>query len=210
MSKCFRNTRTFAAAVLMAFASVSAQAAVITTDGTTTSNNGVIYKSAFQNDVLTLSIFAGGASGSLAGAGNLKQLTFSSMRPPGSANSSFFLNSATMTGSSTQDGLACNGSNGGGQICFFEMNDPIMLGTLLNYSIAFDYAGPAIDFDNFTLRAIYTGQRLNNAGTRMINFQAGETVAMNAREVPEPASLAMLGLGLSLVGLTRRRKTRAA
>lgn len=210
MLNCFRSTRILAVAALMAFTSVSAQAAAITTDGTTISDNGVIYKTAFQGDVLTLSIFTDGASGALAGANSLKQLTFSSMRPPGAANSGFFLNSATMTGSSTQDGLACNGSSGGGQICFFDMNDSFMAGTPLMYTIAFDYAGPAIDFDNFNLRAIYTGQRLNQAGTRLVSFQAGETVAMNAKDVPEPASLAIMTLGLGLVGFSRRRTNQAA
>ena len=207
---CLRSTRSLVVAAVMALTCVAAQAAVITTDGSTVSDNGVIYKSKFDGDVLTLSIFTDGISGALAGANSLKQLTFSSMRPPGAANSSFFLNSATMTGSSTHDGLACNGSSGGGQICFFDMNETFVQGAPLVYTIAFEYAGPKIDFDNFNMRAIYTGQRLNAAGTRMVSFQAGETVAMNARDVPEPASLAMMTLGLGLVRFSRRRKTLAA
>lgn len=210
MSTYLRSTRTLVVAALMALTCITTRAAVITTDGSTVSNNGVIYQSVFDGDVLTLLIFTDGISGALTGANSLKQLTFSSMRPPGAANSSFFLNSATMTGSSTQDGLACNGSSGGGQICFFDMNDTFVQGTPLVYTIAFDYTGPKIDFDNFNLRAIYTGQRLNAAGTRMVTFQAGETVAMNAKDVPEPASLAIVTLGLGLVGFSRRRKNRAA
>jgi hypothetical protein len=206
----FRSTCILAIAAFVALTALSARAAVITTDGTTISDNGVMYKTSFQGDVLTLSIFTDGASGTLAGANSLKQLTFSSMRPPGAANSGFLLNGAAMTGSSSQDGLACNGSNGGGQICFFDMNDPFVPGTPLMYTIAFDYVGPAIDFDNFNLRAIYTGQRLNPAGTRFVNFQAGETVAINAKDVPEPASLAIVTLGLGLVGFSRRRRNQAA
>ena len=68
----------------------------------------------------------------------------------------------------------------------------------------------SLAFDNFNLRAIYTGQRLNLAGTRLVPFQANETVAINAKDVPEPASLAIMTLGLGLVGFSRRRRNQAA
>ena len=210
MYKIACKTRVLAASALMSFASFSAHAVVITTDGMTASDNGVIYKSEFQGDVLTLSIFADNISGLLAGANSLDQLTFSGMRPPGPAHSSFFLNAATMSGTSAEIGLACNGSAGGGQICFSGMGDAIVQGVPLTYKIAFDYTGSRIDFDSFNLRAIYTGQRLNAAGSSLVNFRAGETVAVDATEVPEPASLAIMGLGLGLVGFATRRKKHVA
>lgn len=212
MSHYIRNTRLLAAAAIMACASFSAQAVVITTDGTTTSDGGVTYKSEFQGDVLTLSIFADTFTGNLVGASSLDQLTFSGMRRPGAAYASFFLNGATMTGASTQVGSLCNGSAGGGQICFTGLADAISRGAPLTYKIAFDYTGPPIDFDDFNLRATYTGQRLNGAN-RPVNFRAGELVAIDAKEaaeVPEPASLAIMGLGLGLLGFTARRKKKAS
>ena len=203
------SSRLLAAFVLMACTSVPALAAPIFVDGTTTTVREVTYKSQFQGDVLTLSIDADDATGTFSGINNLKSLVFSGMKPAGAANRFFTLDGASMTGSSTQAGLACGGSNGGGQMCFFDLNDALVAGSPLVYTIHFDYTGPSIDFEMFNVKATYTGQRLNG-NNKLVSFQVAETATLNATEVPEPATLAMFGLGLGLASFARRRRASLA
>lgn len=63
-----------------------------------------------------------------------------------------------------------------------------------------------LDFADF-MAGTWTGNSLNAAGPDELLLRDGYTIVVGAAAVPEPAGIALLGLGLAVLGFARKKKT---
>jgi hypothetical protein len=200
MTKTFRNA--FLASVLTIAAMGTACAGVVT-------SKGISYTATLANNVLTLEIDAAGHCCNLSGADYLDGLTFGGITNlSGGQIVQAPVNNASIFGDIgwTAKFINVNGNTNdteaitantflglGGNVAlvdnmFFQIK---FLGSNLNYSGLFVTA----DFD-------FIGVDNNMSDKVLLNT----AVTPPSTKLPEPASLAMMGAGLSMLGFMRRRK----
>jgi hypothetical protein len=189
MTKSFRKT--ILASVLAIAAMGSASANVVTTD------NGVKYTSGLTGNVLSLNIDATNHSGDLQYASELDQLVF------GMAH----LQSVSMNSPSTGwNGFLVQNifSNSADDYATFtaKFTDHTLLTAPVNFLFTFTSDGTPLDYSSVDLWSTFLTAEPKTHYIKLGLEQ--EHVVLN--DVPEPASLAIMCAGLSMLGFMRRRK----
>jgi hypothetical protein len=207
MFKPFRNSRFLAAAALMAVA-MSASAGVVT-------DKGINYTATMTGNVLNLEIDASGRTADLKNATFLDSLKFSGidgltggkiLNGPVSPDP-LFGSDLGWSGKFTNP----NGKNN--EYVTFTPNTFLGFGGNVplvdNMIFKFEFLGTGLDFSNMLLTADYDFASGPNKGAK-IGLDLTAPYVPPVSQVPEPASIAMMGAGLGLIGFMRRRKTAVA
>ena len=196
MKTSFRNSRFLAAAALMAVAFSASAGVVSTSSGTsyTASNNG---------DILSLTVDATGHKANLKNATELDTLTLTMSN----------LTGVTMLGASSSDWTYTfkDAKNSGADKATFTAvaKNHSLVSAPLTFSFEFLSDGKApLDFNTLDLSASYMLSTGKLASDNNIRLNVTDLTPLPpVAAVPEPATFAMMGLGLGLVGVMRRRKT---
>jgi len=217
-----RTSRMMLAAMALGLAASVAQAGVVTSDPGVKYTTTLTTTDATKGGTLNLTIDAAGrnlvdpkgeANNALQYATELDKIEFRMRKLDGASL-------LTTSAGSVGDWVYTFDNNGGNSADFATFTAKSTNHTLLSSPLVFDFSilGTGLDFSNLTLNATYALLTPVTDKKGNVTYKPGTFVDTNKLDVtfltpppvsavPEPASIAMMGAGLGLIGFMRRRKT---